>query len=228
MITTAEHLEALAGTSMTDLRLYGWVSDEQLIAIGRATQLIELDMGLLSQQNSEFTKVGLDAICKLPNLRYLGICSHALSSEAIEQLSKLDSLRELRLRAPGVAGLHRAISGIPLRSLYVMDMNLSDRDLEAISQLKSLEELYIEDSTLTLTIPLSQLKMLVRSPSLRRIELNGVFLTVGELRELADTADKLELLAVTSPYISQTDLMELTNEYSPLEITGSFLPLPSL
>ena len=116
---------------------------------------------------------------------------------------------------------------MPLRSLYVMDMNLSDRDLEAISQLKSLEELYIEDSTLTLAIPLSQLKMLVRSPSLRRIELNGVVLTVGELRELANTADKLELLAVTSPHISQSDLMELTNEFSPLKITGSFLPLPS-
>ena len=90
--TTAEHLESLAGTTMTDLKLYGFVSDEQLMAISRATKHVELDMGLLREQNSGITKVGIEAICKLPNLRSLSLCSLTLSSEAIEQLSKLNSL----------------------------------------------------------------------------------------------------------------------------------------
>lgn len=116
--------------------------DDALLPLAGAHQLEHLDVS-----GSIIVGPGLDAIRRLPNLRFLGLCWTKAPSQHLTKLVELTQLETLLLSGTGLddAAMEVLASLIGLRHLAVTSTAITDRSVPAILGLRELRALGFEN-----------------------------------------------------------------------------------
>ncbi len=121
------------------------ISDSHLVHVGSLTKLINL---LLS--DTPITDTGLQELAGLSNLESLYLANTLITSTSVPMLAKLRSLKVLDISGTRISGgLEPLIQLDQLEVLIADDLELSDADVEAISQIPKLKLLYVTESEIS-------------------------------------------------------------------------------
>lgn len=164
------------------------LGDEELLILGDCPKLTEVQIGA-----GEFTQVGLDALCQLPQLERLSLAFHrSLGKLDLSGLSKLSGLESIELRQCRFQESQAAVlASLPkLKALSLIECpRMGNGVLEFLKDLKHIESLDLNGCQITD----SGVAKLAHLSSLKVLFLGGSQVTTAGLRPLAQIPD-LEIL----------------------------------
>ena len=105
------------------------------------------DIERLVLRKSPLSDAGFVALASCRSLEDVNVPQAACTAAAITSLAKLPKLKSLRLGGPNLAGpdVARAIARLPgLRSLHLIDVAIGDEGLDALANLTTLRNLYLD------------------------------------------------------------------------------------
>lgn len=105
------------------------------------------DLGRLVLRQSPLSDAGVAALARCRSLADLNLPQATCTAAGIASLAELPKLKNLRLGGPNLAGpaVARAIATFPvLESLHLIDIAIGDEGLDALADLKTLGNLYLD------------------------------------------------------------------------------------
>jgi len=151
----AEQIEAAAALTATEWESLRGLSGLRVLVLQRgvagdaeAMILATLpDLERLVLRHSPLSDVGFAALAGCRSLRDLNVPQAACTAAGVEALATLPNLQNLRLGGPHLAGpdVARAIAKLPrLGSLHLIDVVIGDEGLDALAELTTLRNLYLD------------------------------------------------------------------------------------
>ncbi len=160
------------------------MTEADLIEISNLPALKEL-----GAQNSAITPKALDALLCVPTLEHIDLEATEFNDEMAATVAKSTSITHLEVGASKLSskGLKLISEMEQLQSLDIWAVNIAEKDLELLFNLPKLEYLSIggvdDQTSLTSKGVLPRLKKI---PSLKKVWLDGIFLSPSERSELEE------------------------------------------
>lgn len=151
----AEQIEAAAALSGSEWESLRGLAGLRVLVLERgvagdaeAAILATLpDIERLVLRQSPLSDAGFKALAACRSLRDVNVPQAACTAAGIERLATLPGLKSLRLGGPNLTGpeVARAITKLPhLRSLHLIDVAIGDDGLDALAELSTLRNLYLD------------------------------------------------------------------------------------
>jgi hypothetical protein len=177
--------------SLKEFRCNHYMSEADLLEIAKLPILEKL-----GAQNSSITPKALNALLQIPKLEDLDLEATNFDDDMAAIVSASKSIKHLAIGASRMTskGLKKICEMSQLHSLDIWATDIAESDLDLLSNLSNLEYLsiggYDDQTVLTAKGVLPRLKEI---PSLKRIWLDGIYLTENEKRLLIEEYEYAQL-----------------------------------
>ena len=165
--------------NLREFRANHYLTEQDLLQVAKCESLQEI-----GAQNSTLTHRSLAALLSLPHLRSLDIEATAFNDRMAKQLSYSKTISSLDIGATKLTGigLRHIASMEGLHSLDLWATSIAEKDLVLLRELPQLEYISLGnyDGDVSLD-PEQVVPVLMDLPSLKRIWIDGMFLTLDQI-----------------------------------------------
>jgi len=161
------------------------IKDEELWRLADVREMVHVS---LDEGN---TCLAILALVKLNHLEVLGLSNNSLTDSSLKNIGRMNALRELNVAGTTISDDDiKYIKHLKLRILSLRGTEITDKGIEQILGISSLEYLELQGTRIT-NLALSKL---VNMPRLKSIDITGTLVTQGYVEQINKENSTLEII----------------------------------